>query len=584
MPSTTATSSISTHQPSLLAWLTVERMGYGLALAIALAFRLLDLGRQPMTPDEAAQAWSALAQVRGDAWLPAAGTSPLLFSLHYAAFLLVNASEFWARVWPALVGALTVLLPYGLRRELGRSAALFSAFLLAISASLAFWSRSATGVSLAYFGALALVVCLAGLRRDGLARWAGWTAASLALLLLSPPVGLSALLALAPLAVLLLRGLPPRQGETPREPLVKAVLVFGAVLILGSTASMLRPGGLALLADLPAAWLASLVQTSDYSLGLVWQWFLAEPLLLAAGVAGLVVAWRERRLWAVGLGLWLAVVALLLLRPGRTPADLGLLALPLALLGGQALAVLAAQAARLREEPWEATALGLASLALLGFTAIWLADYAHSGAQEMDRVFAVYAVLGAGLMLLLFVFYALWFGLGVTLRVAAIVVTVALLLPSLRATAQVTLNTDGLRWGSLLQTSGAPDARNIPDFLQDLARQSQPFGGDLRDLPVALVVPPGSQASPLLRWYLRDAAVSEVGGADATSQAQVVVAPATATLPLGPAYSGRSFLLTQTWSPSGLTGGPLARWLLYGSTGGPEPGERAVIWVRQPGQ
>ncbi len=564
----------------------MERMGYGLALLIAAGLRLTVLGQQPFTPGEATQAWTAVAWTRGLETLPPAGSSPLLLSLHYFTFLLLDATEAWARFWPALAGALMVLLPWALRRELGRPAALTAALVLAISTVLSFWSRSATGESFAFAATLALLVCLIGMQRPGGQRWAGWAAAALAVLLMSAPVAYSALLALIPLTVIAWRG---RQAfaasEAARPAWLQAGLVLLVLLILGSTAFLTQPSGLAALADLPAVWLNQWTQASGYSLtSLLLQLVLDEAFLLVVGIAGLAVGLWRRHPLAPGLGAWLLVGLLVLLRPGRSPADLGVLAVPLALLGGLALSEFASYFRRtvVRSQPWEGFVLFLVGVALLGFTAIWLADYAGSNQAATDRGFLWYALLGIGLLLALLIFYALWFGRAVTLATATLLLLLALLLPSLRAAWEMTHNVDGLRWGSLLHTTGAADGPNLPPFLAQLTAQDRPYGGDLRDLAVSLVAPPGTPPSPLLRWYLRDAKVTEVPGASENSR--IIVALADAPLPLSDAYSGRSFRLAQSWTPVGLKGGALWRWLIFGHYGQPLQQERAVVWVRQTGQ
>jgi hypothetical protein len=98
---------------------------------------------------------------------------------------------------------------------------------------------------------------------------------------------------------------------------------------------------------------------------------------------------------------------------------------------------------------------------------------------------------------------------------------------------------------------------------------------------VALVVAPGSEPNPLLRWYLRDADVREVAGAGADSGERVIVALPEENLALGEGYAGRSYRLTQSWEPTALEGTALWRWLIFGHYGVPQSEQRAVIWVRQ---
>lgn len=561
------------------AWLTVERMAYGVILVVAFALRFAGLGQQPLTPGEAEQAWSALAMLRGEMQFPAAGVSPLLLSLHWFTFGLTRAGETLARLWPALAGTALVLLPYGLRRELGRSGALFASLLLALSASLGFWSRSAIGESFTLLATLGLVVCLAGLRREGLDRWIGWTAATLALLLMSSPAGYLALLLLLPLAVLWLRD-QVRQGSWQAQrqnSLRKAGLILLALLVLGPTAFWLNPGGLAALADLPATFLGQFARSAGYSWGWLWlQFLISEPLLVAAGLVGLAIGLRRRERLAQGLGFWLLLDWLLsALRSGRTPFDTALAALPLALLGGQALA---AYGERLDLAQWRADAVALLAggTAILVTVAIWLADYAGSGSGRPQSVFLLSAVGTLVLLLAVIASYALMFDGKLALQIGLALLLIALLMPGLRKTMLLTQNHDGLRWGSLLHTVGATDGRNLPAYLDRLASQQ---GGDLRDLSVGLIVAPGADVPALLRWYLRDTDVQLTAGG-ASEETAVLVSMADSQPSAADRYAGRSFRLTQSWSPQGLAGGRFWRWLVFGRFDTLDDQERAVVWLR----
>lgn len=596
----------------ILTWLTVERVAYLAIGLLALALRLVALGQQPFSPAEAEQAVAALDRLRHASALPPAGVSPILLSLQVLTFFLAEPSEALARLWPAFAGVLLVLLPYALRRELGRVAALATSFLLAISASLTYWSRSATGESFAWLAVLALFVVIVRLRQAPAARreaWLPWAAAALALLFLSAPLGYSGLLALAAcLLVLTTSAARPsiRRAPGPTAPpanpasavppasdsrspasaaLTRSAAIFVALLVLGSTALLLNPSGLAAVADLPAVWLQQFSQSNGYSaLEIAVRFALAEPLLLALGLAGLAWSTRRgasRRRLALGLGAWTALALLLaVIRAGRTPADMALLALPLALLGGQAIAAWSDAATQPSNAPWrgqelEALVLLIVGVALLGSLAIWLAQYAASGVQTLVPAFliSVLVVVVAALGVLLI--YALLFGARLTGHIALALLFLALLLPSLRATVELSHNTDGLRWGSPLRTVGAADGRNLTEFLEQTATGR---GSDLRDLKVGLIAAPGNAPAPLLRWYARHANVRVLAGAASADPDEVLIS--LASEPLAAAdLSGRSFRLTQTWSFQGLAGGPLWRWLLYGHVDALDDQQRAVVWI-----
>jgi len=567
-----------------LAWITLERLAYAAIAALALIVRLASLHAAPMSPTEAVQAMAALDLVAGRGALPAAGASPLLLNLHWLIFLLGQAGESGARLAPALAGTLTVLLAYGLRAELGRLGSLVAALLLAISSTLVFWSRSATGESLALLAGMALIVGLAGWRRTGGRGWLVWLAAALAGLLLAAPISYSILLAAAPLAAMAL--LPAGDRRHAAAGLGTAGLVFVLVLLLGATGFFFLPGGLAAAAELPAAWLAGFSGDGDSIWGLALNSLWLEPLVLMTGLAGLVVGLRRRDWMAQGLGLWLAVgLLLLVLRAGRSPADLAVLALPLALLGGLALAAFA-EHFDLGEQRLEGIVLLIAGLALVLSTAVWLAQYTESWKAQPQMAFLVSAGATALVLIVLLAAYVVIFSSRLALQVLLALAVAMLLLLGLRGMLLTSHNRDGLRWGSLANVAGASGGPELRLALERLAMQR---GTDLRDLPVAFLTAPGNETPALLRWYARGAvlqspALGDPGlvwlGMDGDAAPSDFPSPQLSPVGRGGAYSGQSFRVAQSWSPAGLSGRALWRWLLFGQFDALQGQQRAVLWVQ----
>ncbi len=558
-------------------WLTVERLAWLAIGFAAAALRLAGLGSRTFDPAEAQQAVAAL----GAAGLPAVGTSPLLLSLQRVSFMLLQSNELLARIWPALAGVALVLLAYQLRGELGRVGALGAAALLAVSPLLVFWSRSATGESFTLLAAMLLIVALSRARRCD--PWVIWGAVGLALLVLSSPGGYSLLVLIAPMAVLALMGRRSADESVrpDRSQWLTGLLVFVGLVALGATAMFFNPVGFAAVADLPAAWLRGIVSASGYSpFWLAAQVTLGEMLMLVAGIAGLVIGLRRRDWFAQALGLWLLLgLALLVLRSGRTPADAALLVLPLALLAGIAIEAFVARLS-LSGEATEAAVLLVACLVVLGAAAIWLADYARSLDGTPSPVFLFSAAAALVVLLAILLAYFVVFGAHVTWQVAVLVAAIALGLLTVRMTALTSFNHDPLRWGSVANARGASDGPNLTAFLEQLAAQR---GSDLRDLPVLLVAAPGSEPSPMVRWLMRDAATREAAGAAGAGPDDVLVSLADDPAPGGddPAAPlvGRSFRIAEQWSPAGLRGSPLWKWLLYGRFDGLDGEPRAVVWL-----
>jgi hypothetical protein len=581
--SMTASSPSTPALTRVLGWITLERLGYIAIAALALVLRLANLHMAPMTPAEAVQAMAALDLVADRSALPAAGTSPLLLDLQWLIFLLAKATETSARLAPALAGTATALLAYGLRAELGRLGALLAALLLAVSSTLVFWSRSATGESLAVLAGMALIVGLAGWRRSAGPGWAIWLAATAAVLFLSASIGYSFLLAAAPLAAIAL--LPAGDRHQTAAGLATAGLAFVLILLLGATGFFFLPGGLAATAELPAAWLRGFAAGGSSIVGLSMNLLWLEPLLLVVGLAGLAVGLRRRNWMAQGLGLWLAIVLLLLLaRVGRTPADLAVMALPLALLGGLALAAFI-EHFDLGEQRSEAVVLLIAGLVILGSVAIWLAQYTESWKGQPQMAFLVSAGVALLVLIALLAAYVVIFGGRLTLQVGLALGLIALALLGLRGTLLTSHNRDGLRWGSHASVVGASGAPELRMALERLAMQR---GTDLRDLPVAFLTAPGNETPALLRWYARDAVQRLPSAGDPNlvwlgmdyDAAPAVPSPQPSPAGREGAYSGQSFRVAQSWSPDGLRGRALWRWLLFGQFVALQGEQRAVMWVQ----
>ncbi len=119
-----------------------ELLAYAALVVVALGMRLWDLGGRSLHYDEILHAWYSwrYAEGLGYSHTPLMH-GPFLFHVAGATYKLFGSSDLTARLVPALFGAVLVGLPYLLRRELGRPAALIAAVLLAASPSILYFSR-----------------------------------------------------------------------------------------------------------------------------------------------------------------------------------------------------------------------------------------------------------------------------------------------------------------------------------------------------------------------------------------------------------------------------------------------------------
>ena len=137
---------------------------------LALVVRLLRLGEMPLSDSEAVWALQAFDLSRG---LPLDfGPQPGYINLTARVFFVLQASNFAARLIPALAGSLLVLAPVLFRDRLGDKAAILLAFLLAFEPGLLALSRQAGSPILA----ISLVMLAWGAWRNQFARLAGFLA------------------------------------------------------------------------------------------------------------------------------------------------------------------------------------------------------------------------------------------------------------------------------------------------------------------------------------------------------------------------------------------------------------------------
>jgi len=130
------------HRRELREYVTVEGLLYLLIGVGAIFSRFWDLGRQAQHHDESLHSYFS--------WLYYTGVGythdplmhgPFLFHIASLSYLLFGDSDASSRYGAALFGAATVLLPWFLRRELGRWGALSASLLLLTSPSFLYFGR-----------------------------------------------------------------------------------------------------------------------------------------------------------------------------------------------------------------------------------------------------------------------------------------------------------------------------------------------------------------------------------------------------------------------------------------------------------
>jgi uncharacterized protein (TIGR03663 family) len=140
-----------------------ELLAYALLVIVAIALRFYELGDRPFHHDESQDAYfSWIFYKNGDYVYQPLLHGPLRFYLTAGMYELFGASNFTARLAPALMGIVMVPLPYLLRDQIGRVAAFTSAVLLAVGPSFLYFSRFAREDI--YFASITLMLLVAVFR------------------------------------------------------------------------------------------------------------------------------------------------------------------------------------------------------------------------------------------------------------------------------------------------------------------------------------------------------------------------------------------------------------------------------------
>lgn len=619
----------------------MERVLYALLLLIGFGLRVWRLDDVPLSPWEAANSWPAWLAAQGlGVDHGAAPLSALGYGLQWLVFWIGINSEFGARLAPLLVGTALIVLPWRLRKIIGRETALVLAFLLALDPWLIQFSRLADGSILALaLGLTTLVVGAAVVSSSGHATESRMRAGLVlfGLLLVSGPMGLN-FVPIVALGVWLWRHELMDAGLFDR----RSWKWIGVAALLGGTLGLVRVDGLAWVATSLTVWLSqfdgshpgpSIAHvTGDY--GVSWPWvrlLVDAPMIAAVGALGLLAQLRLRHTFsaretghapvdrvALFLMLWTAWGVLLWLLPGRSPLALPMLSLPLTLAAGPWLVHLLRN--RPQELDWrELAAVVVTFLILLISVAIWAASLFHKQTFDTGQARLLLVALGLGLVIV--VAFSVWARRDVAFWLMALVVVGLLLTVNLRAawhlkqentaTMVAAAPTGRAGWQAL---TTHPDLRNLA---QDVKSLSLLRAGDATELSVQVQIAPVVDAAgrtiparpdPVLGWYLRDmrnltwvTAPMLTGEGEAGPGPLVIVhddgvaesaSPMTAANYVGSVYRVESF-----WLPSDQLGGvesggqdalltwwmqaarPWVRWVVYREVSGEVSTRTVTLWA-----
>lgn len=356
---------------------TFEHALYLIAILLALAVRFFYLGEYSLQENEAQSALNALNLLQADQSvfsLEPENPQPAYLTLTWFAFEILGGQTAIARLWPALAGAMLILVPLLFKSVLGRPGALVLAFILALSPGLIVVSRQADGRMMA----LAFTLFAVGLAWRMKIDWAG---VFLGLALLSGPTVIPGLLGAVLALVMGELSYKVRQagnledeinGESrpafPISFLRGALLPAGLTLFLVATMFFLYPQGLSnWVAALPAYFRGWLEPSGVPALRLVVALLVYQPLVVIFGLAGALRGLRRSDPLSRGLVTWFLIsLVLSLAYPARQVSDLIWSLIPL-----MTLAALEISQFLVFDRGDERIPAGMAALVLLMMTTFW---------------------------------------------------------------------------------------------------------------------------------------------------------------------------------------------------------------------
>jgi uncharacterized protein (TIGR03663 family) len=155
--------------------LTVENVLYAAIFVIACLTRFWDLGSRALHHDESLHSYFSWIFAEGNGYIhDPLMHGPFLFHATALMYLLFGSTDAVSRIFPAVLGVLTVMLPWFLRgdRLLGRWGALTASVLLLISPSILYYSRFIRHDIFLIAGTLVLFIAIVRYLEKPEARWA----------------------------------------------------------------------------------------------------------------------------------------------------------------------------------------------------------------------------------------------------------------------------------------------------------------------------------------------------------------------------------------------------------------------------
>jgi hypothetical protein len=290
-------------------------------------------------------------------------------------------------------------------------------------------------------------------------------------------------------------------------------------------------------------------------------------------------------------------IALNLVRSGRTDGEVLVPLVPLILMAGLALGMLWDSVCE--EGSWQKEGIvGGVGLVISGYVYVSLISYTRSGGSTVWLPLA-----GLVLFAMLVALFGVWYDAASSLRGAALSVVVVLLVFMVATGSRLnnphfTAAAGGRVADPRQPLIHSPAAEGLPALATTLRQLSSWRTGD----PYLLDTIADRRLGPAVEWGLRRftnltwadgldswRSVKTVGQSETSSdeafqldEFAAIIMPADVPLSLEKGYVGQDFAVRAFWSPAGLRGQSLIRWVVLRTATIPVSFEQVVLWVEAP--
>ncbi|NDJ52473.1 MAG: TIGR03663 family protein [Chloroflexi bacterium] len=166
-----------------------EKVAYLAIFVVAIVSRFWDLGLRVMSHDESLHTMFSYRLYNGEGFAHTPLMhGPLLFHMVALSYLLFGDSDFSARIYPALIGVIVVMLPLLMRKWLGKTGALVASGLLLISPYMLYYSRYIRHDLPSILGAMIMAYAAWKYIEERKIHWMYWLAGGHLLMFLSKEV------------------------------------------------------------------------------------------------------------------------------------------------------------------------------------------------------------------------------------------------------------------------------------------------------------------------------------------------------------------------------------------------------------